>query len=251
MKRRPRRSRRVKAEGPPKILALLAACPLYPEPAEGRCGACGKELRGKRTRWCSKTCSFSWRNNHVWTFARRAARTRDGRKCVKCGKQQPRKPSRRQFKSENAYDVARAAYDAVKLEVNHKVGLAGAKRAAACCSHHLQNLETLCGACHAPITAAQSAERANARRDDKVRSAIAAIGKASPVLTIDDPAIGADQKSVRAHLNVARRSLEPKLKPFFVGAVFDFAAKQLVGRDGFLLQFISDSKASAIVVAHR
>jgi len=180
MKRRPRRSRRVKAEGPPKILALLAACPLYPEPAEGRCGACGKELRGKRTRWCSKTCSFSWRNNHVWTFARRAARTRDERKCVKCGKQQPRKPSRRYFKSENAYDVARAAYDAVKLEVNHRTPIAaipGATRSAASCAHHATNLEVLCGECHLVITREQCAQRALARRVN--RAAAAALLNAS------------------------------------------------------------------------
>lgn len=143
--KRPRRTRRrrIHAEGPPKILALLASCPLYPEPTPGRCGACAKALVGRRTRWCSRACSRSWRENHLWTYARRAARRRDRHTCRHC-----------RTKVE-------------KVEVNHITALAGVKRAEAGCLHHLDNLESLCVDCHHKVTAAQAADRAAARRAAK------------------------------------------------------------------------------------
>lgn len=164
MPRVARKRRRVRGEGPPKILALLAACPLYPEPSENACGACGRELVGRRTRWCSTACARSWRLNHIWTYARRAARARDKQTCQGCGVVRPPRPSRRRFASDVAYEAARATYEAVRLEVNHRVPLSGALRSAAGCHHHAENLETLCVACHKPVTAAQAAERAARRR---------------------------------------------------------------------------------------
>lgn len=175
-RRKATRSRRrsPRDSGPPKIVALLAACPLYPAPEDGACGACGKSLTGRRTRWCSRSCARSWRENHVWTAARRAARSRDKRTCRSCGVKGAAKPSRRRFASDAAYDVALAAYKAVKLEVNHVAGLVGIDRSKAGCGHHLSGLETLCSACHAPITAAQAAERAAIRRAAKA-AALAAL----------------------------------------------------------------------------
>jgi 5-methylcytosine-specific restriction endonuclease McrA len=171
--KRTKRRRRVRnAEGPPKILALLAACPLYPPPVEGRCGACGEPLSGRRTRWCSRACAASWRTNHIWTYARRAARTRDRNTCKECGTKRPSKPSRRHVTGE-AYAIARAAYDAVPMEVNHRVALDGVLRSHAGCAHHLENLETLCAPCHKRRTAAQATARAAARRAAKALATLA------------------------------------------------------------------------------
>lgn len=169
-----RRARRVRgAAGPPKILALLAQCPMYPQPEAGRCGACAKALSGRQTRWCSRACSLSWRTNHVWTYARRAARTLAKNTCAGCGVKRPPKPSRRL--GPIAYAAARAAYDAVPMEVNHRVGLGGALRSAASCHHHLSNLETLCKPCHLVVTKAQAGQRAIERRARKAALAEVAI----------------------------------------------------------------------------
>jgi 5-methylcytosine-specific restriction endonuclease McrA len=217
-------------------------------PALGRCGFCGDELGGKKARWCGKTCEYAWRNNHEWPRARRAARTRDKQTCSRCGTKRPRKPNRKHFKSDNAFEVAVAAYEAVKLEVNHIVPLDGAKRAAAFCSHHLDNLETLCAGCHAVVTADQAATRAAARREAKVAAALAG---AMPVLVPleGDGGAAEDPKAIKTHLGTARRALAPALRPFFVGATFDVDAKRLVGRDGLTLQWLRpDDPANTVAV---
>lgn len=66
----------------------LAACPLAAgpfTPAERLCDWCGAPLAGRRTRWCSDSCSGAWSREHSWTDARAAALKRDGHRCVRCG----------------------------------------------------------------------------------------------------------------------------------------------------------------------
>jgi 5-methylcytosine-specific restriction endonuclease McrA len=96
-----------------------------------KCEWCGKKLPKRRRRWCSDRCGQSFYNNHHWNAARRAARKRDGYKCVQCGSKE-------------------------HLEVNHIVPCLG-KHHEAGCWHHLSNLETLCHEHHVVVTRQQKA----------------------------------------------------------------------------------------------
>lgn len=104
-----------------------AAGPFRPD--ERRCDFCGKDLVGRRKRWCSDPCSKKWWTNHVYRMARKAAKRRDGYRCVKCGSRD-------------------------KLEVNHIKPCLGA-HAKKGCWHHLDNLETLCHEHHLEETKRQ------------------------------------------------------------------------------------------------
>lgn len=99
----------------------------------GVCDHCGKELKGRRRRWCSQACSDELTRQHDWGWARNAAKRRDGQKCVRCGKTH-------------------------SLEVNHIVPRVGRGYGWGC-HNHLSNLETLCHWCHLEVTAQQRAER--------------------------------------------------------------------------------------------
>lgn len=121
---------------------------LVPVHVDGRCDRCGKELTGRQTRWCSYACSLEFRTNHDWNLARKAARRRDGERCVRCG--------------------ARGGYyegefpDAVwvpQLEVNHLVPRVGRGYGWGC-HNHLDVLETLCHEDHILVTRQQVEERA-------------------------------------------------------------------------------------------
>lgn len=69
----------------------------------------------------------------------------------------PKRPARTRFASETAYRSAlrvwRAGKSANRLEVNHREPALGAHGTLSCL-HHLDNLETLCVACHRETTAA-------------------------------------------------------------------------------------------------
>ena len=100
---------------------------------EGCCDLCGRTLRGRQRRWCSKSCENVFWRNHYWAWARRAAMRRDRRRCVRCGV-------------------------GSSLEVNHIVPRNGRGMNAGCI-HHLVNLETLCHAHHLVETRRQAVER--------------------------------------------------------------------------------------------
>lgn len=119
----------------------LSRCSLAAGSAPVGCDWCGKPLGArwravKRERWCSAWCSIAFRKNHLWTYARKAAISRDGG-CVRCG-------------SHNG------------LEVNHIVPLASISgfdgdRGKASCVNHLDGLETLCHDHHVEVTRQQRA----------------------------------------------------------------------------------------------
>jgi 5-methylcytosine-specific restriction endonuclease McrA len=104
------------------------------------CRGCGGELTGRRTVWCSDACSRAYWANHIWTAARGAAKKRDGHKCVTCGA------------------PADGIGTGVALEVNHIDPRNGAGYGTGCWNH-LDNLETLCHACHVKVTNQQARER--------------------------------------------------------------------------------------------
>lgn len=108
---------------------------------DGLCDACGGKLTGRQRRWCGKDCELRWWRNHSWSFARNAAIRRDKRTCQRCNV------------TEDQLFYTRAA----KLEVNHKVPCLG-KHAVKGCHNHLENLETLCHACHVIVTAEQRSQ---------------------------------------------------------------------------------------------
>lgn len=89
---------------------------------DGLCAWCGSLLPPLRRRWCSDACSVAWRDNHVWSFARAAALSRDDGRCRVCA-------------------------DPEDLEVHHDppVGRRGYGQG---CQHHLAKLRTLCSLHH-------------------------------------------------------------------------------------------------------
>jgi hypothetical protein len=109
-----------------------------------RVASCRIALPSRRTAYCSDKHARDFERNHVWLYARRAARRRAGWACERCG-----------FKpSEIRKDpLARRAYSRheLRLEVNHILPLAGSYRAVTCLNHQT-NLEVLCRRCHLTVT---------------------------------------------------------------------------------------------------
>lgn len=137
-------------------------CPTLPfldQP--GVCNRCGTRLTGRRTQWCSSACESVLRENHDWNLARRAARKRDGNKCVRCGHtgiprvfvghvDAPPEIRTPAWSSRNSREWG--------LEVNHMTPREGRGYGWGC-AHHLDGLETLCKPCHRDETNNQAAER--------------------------------------------------------------------------------------------
>lgn len=123
-----------------------SACSLTPTllpflDVAGKCDACGKDLTGRQKRWCSTDCSLAIWRQHDWNGARKAAKKRDGYRCVQCGK------------GDDVDHLLRS-----RLEVNHIEPRVGRGYGFGCWNH-LDNLETLCHDCHVIVTKAQAAER--------------------------------------------------------------------------------------------
>jgi hypothetical protein len=140
----------------PKSAALLAGCALA-RPAVDGCAWCGASLPARRRTWCSERCATSFWTNHWWTLARRAAKRRDKYRCGACGAAAPKRPVRTAFAGAPAYRAALRAWRSAKrtqrMEVNHRIPCRG-KHGTVSCDHHLENLETLCVACHRVLTLA-------------------------------------------------------------------------------------------------
>jgi len=109
-------------------------------------------ITGKRRRtWCSDACGRAWQREHIWRFARSAAKRRAKYRCSTPGCTAERRD----------------------CEVNHISPLNGIGYGPGC-HHHSKpdadgngGLEVLCRAHHAQITAAQATARAQARREAK------------------------------------------------------------------------------------
>ena len=112
-----------------------------------RLATCRAALPPRRTAYCSDKHAREFERNHVWLFARRAARRRAGWACQRCG-----------FKpSEVRRDpIARRVYSRyeLRLEVNHILPLVGSYRSVTCLNHQ-GNLEVLCHVCHLAVTKEQ------------------------------------------------------------------------------------------------
>jgi hypothetical protein len=133
-------------------------------------------LPPRRRTWCSQRCGDAFWDNHWWSRARVAAKRRDKYRCARCGHKPPVRPSRAKHATETAYKTAmrawRAGRAANRLEVNHRRPALGAHGALSCI-HHLENLETLCVACHKAATAAMrvaspaATKRTLVRKDER------------------------------------------------------------------------------------
>ena len=137
----------------PPLVAQRITCVLSSWTGEiGRCHWCNELITGKRRRtWCSDACGRAWQREHIWRFARSAAKRRAKYRCSTPG-----------CTAERRY-----------CEVNHISPLNGIGYGPGC-HHHSQpdleghgGLEVLCRAHHAQITAAQATARAQARREAK------------------------------------------------------------------------------------
>lgn len=126
------------------------SCPLGAWSGEpGRCQLCNKLIESTRRRtWCSNKCAREWQRNHIWRFARSAAKRRAKYQCQQQGCTAERRD----------------------CEVNHISARNGGGYGPGC-HHHLNpdkngvgGLEVLCRAHHAKITAAQAKARAQARQ---------------------------------------------------------------------------------------
>ncbi len=133
------------------------SCPLGSWDGEpGRCQLCNQliELTRRRT-WCSNKCAREWQRNHIWRFARSAAKRRAKYHCQELG----------------------CTADRRDCEVNHISARNGGGYGPGC-HHHLNpdkngfgGLEVLCRAHHAKVTAAQAKARAAARAKLKATEA--------------------------------------------------------------------------------
>lgn len=118
----------------------------------GRCQLCNNLIESTRRRtWCSNKCSREWQRNHIWRFARSAAKRRAKYRCQRA-------------------DCTAERRD---CEVNHITARDGGGYGPGC-HHHLNpdkhgvgGLEVLCHAHHAEVTAAQAKARALARAKAK------------------------------------------------------------------------------------
>jgi hypothetical protein len=125
------------------------SCPLGQWKGEpGRCQLCNAVIESTRRRtWCSNKCGREWQRNHIWRFARSAAKRRAKYRCQRLGCTAERRD----------------------CEVNHINPRNGAGYGPGC-HHHLNpdrhgigGLEVLCHAHHAEVTAAQASARAAKR----------------------------------------------------------------------------------------
>ncbi len=130
------------------------SCPLGAWSGElGRCQLCNHLIESTRRRtWCSNKCAREWQRNHIWRFARSAAKRRAKYHCQQQGCTAERRD----------------------CEVNHISARNGGGYGPGC-HHHLSpdkdgvgGLEVLCRAHHAKVTAAQAKARAAARAKLKV-----------------------------------------------------------------------------------
>ncbi len=126
------------------------SCPLGQWNGEpGRCQLCNQLIESTRRRtWCSNKCAREWQRNHIWRFARSAAKRRAKYRCQQQGCTAERRD----------------------CEVNHISARDGGGYGPGC-HHHLNpdkngvgGLEVLCRAHHAKVTAAQARARAELRR---------------------------------------------------------------------------------------
>ena len=126
------------------------SCPLGQWNGEsGRCQLCNQLIESTRRRtWCSNKCAREWQRNHIWRFARSAAKRRAKYRCQQQGCTAERRD----------------------CEVNHIAARDGGGYGPGC-HHHLNpdkngvgGLEVLCRAHHAQVTAAQARARAELRR---------------------------------------------------------------------------------------
>lgn len=125
----------------------------------GHCQWCNAAITSPRRRtWCSDKCGRAWQRNHIWRFARSAAKRRAKYFCERPG-----------------CDAARR-----DCEVNHRTARDGAGYGPGC-HHHLNpepdgrgGLEVLCRAHHREVTTAQAKDRAALRRAARDAAASAA-----------------------------------------------------------------------------
>lgn len=152
---------------PPPIMF----CCRTPEwkPYCGQCGFCGKDL--VNTGYACRASKDvrpphldEYNKNHYWGQARFEALRRDEYKCVKCGWPEGVDQSicpdcetpyvRPRFETTRWCIPCRKSAGRGPLEVNHIIPRDGNKDDNSC-FHHLENLETLCHACHVDVTAEQ------------------------------------------------------------------------------------------------
>lgn len=136
------------------LIAERITCPLSRwTGAAGRCQWCDGPITGVRRRtWCSEKCGRSWQREHIWRFARSAAKRRAKFRCTRV----------------NCTALRR------DCEVNHLEPRDG-KGYGPGCHHHLLpdrdgrgGLEVLCHEHHAQVTSAQASARAHFRRSAKI-----------------------------------------------------------------------------------
>lgn len=137
----------------PPLVAERITCHLSAWRGEsGRCQWCDVEITAARRRtWCSDKCGRAWQRNHIWRFARSAAKRKAKYRCTKPGCTAARRD----------------------CEVNHVTPRNGGGYGPGC-HHHLEpgpdgngGLEVLCRIHHAEITSQQATLRAAERRAKK------------------------------------------------------------------------------------
>jgi 5-methylcytosine-specific restriction endonuclease McrA len=153
-------------------------CSLIPDLQEkpGYCVLvlCGAKLPARRRKWCSNKCNQYYLDRvygeHEWNSARVKALARDHYRCRQCGSDGTiPKSIYDQLTFENdrdKWEKLQKLGRLYQLEVNHENPRRG-KGYQVGCWNHLENLKTLCHACHLKVTAQQ---RVKHLLDDKKAS---------------------------------------------------------------------------------
>lgn len=168
---------------------VLLACPLSDwHGCPLRCRWCNAALTGRRTAWCSSSCSYEAGSQHYWSDASARAKREQGR-CQRCGHSGTPPPDARALaawllavcrppmyppRGSDQHGEAWATWRYLmrqrhrvpvlvktwerrySLETNHRRPVRGHHNAAGC-HHHQANLEVLCVRCHRAETASQRA----------------------------------------------------------------------------------------------
>lgn len=127
---------------------------VWPERSERRCDGCGDALTGRQRRWCSDDCANLYWTNHRFNRAREACRERSVARYRLVEIYGPDGTVERQCYVPTHWRCAHCGRHTPFPEVNHIRPAMGA-HAAESCIHHQDNLEVLCGDCHAVVTRRQ------------------------------------------------------------------------------------------------
>lgn len=132
---------------------------------KGQCTWCGEQVPGRRRTWCSERCVEAFKSEHDWAYIRGRVRERDGGVCRHCGCDTDKVRRLLRLVRQDGFQYRKHFVEFLAREGFHEV-----------CrdlweAHHvtpriqggtdaMENLETVCMACHKVASAELARSRA-------------------------------------------------------------------------------------------